>query len=209
MGLTLAQKILRTATNTSQPTPGDILTAEVSAVMISEALGPKFFYREFEALGDMFFDPDKIVGVIDHYSPARYTFSISEVAKHCLEAVRPEFCQQARKGDIVLGGENFGTGSSRETAAAALKELGISLVIAKSFARIFFRNCIDIGLPVVMGPGLYDLIEDGDIIRGRLAEGRITNESQNKSFRIEPLPHTMMAILAAGGLINYAIREKW
>ena len=145
----------------------------------------------------------------DNMSPARYTFSISEVAKHCLEAVRPEFCQAAGKGDIVLGGDNFGTGSSRETAAAALKELGISLVIAKSFARIFFRNCIDIGLPVIIGAELYDLIDDGDILEGNLAEGKITNESKNRTVSTEPLPQTMMAILEAGGLINYAIREKW
>jgi len=145
----------------------------------------------------------------DNMSPARYTFSINEVAKHCLEAVRPEFCQEARKGDIVLGGENFGTGSSRETAAAALKEMGIALVIAKSYARIFFRNCIDIGLPAVMGPGLYDSIDDGDIVRRSLTEGKITNESKNRTFRTEPLPQKMMAILEAGGLINYAIKEKW
>ena len=145
----------------------------------------------------------------DNMSPARYTFSISEVAKHCLEAVRPEFCQEAGKGDIVLGGDNFGTGSSRETAADALKELGISLVIAKSFARIFFRNCIDIGLPVIIGAELYDLIDDGDILEGNLAEGNIINVSKNRSINTDPLPQTMRAILEAGGLINYAIREKW
>lgn len=145
----------------------------------------------------------------DNMSPARYTFSISEVAKHCLEAVRPEFCQEAGKGDIVLGGHNFGTGSSRETAAAALKELGIALVIAKSFARIFFRNCIDIGLPVIIGAELYDLIDEGDILEGNLAEGKIINSSKNRSLNTDPLPQTMRAILEAGGLINYAIREKW
>ena len=145
----------------------------------------------------------------DNMSPARYIFSISEVAKHCLEAVRPEFCQEASTGDIVLGGDNFGTGSSRETAAAALKELGIALVIAKSFARIFFRNCIDIGLPVIIGPDLYDLIDDGDIVEGNLAEGKINNESKKRSFSTEPLQQTMMAILEAGGLINYALKEKW
>ena len=145
----------------------------------------------------------------DNMSPARYTFSISEVAKHCLEAVRPEFCQEAVKGDIVLGGDNFGTGSSRETAAAALKELGISLVIAKSFARIFFRNCIDIGLPVIIGSDLYDLIDDGDILEGNLVEGKIYNESKKRSFNTRPLQQTMMAILEAGGLINYALKEKW
>jgi len=87
--------------------------------------------------------------------------------------------------------------------------LGIALVIAKSFARIFFRNCIDIGLPAVMVPGLYDLIDDGDIVRGSLAEGQITNESKNRTFSTEPLPQKMMAILEAGGLINHAIKEKW
>jgi 3-isopropylmalate/(R)-2-methylmalate dehydratase small subunit len=136
-------------------------------------------------------------------------FSISEVAKHCLEAVRPEFCQNAHKGDIVLGGENFGTGSSRETAAAALKELGIALVVAKSFARIFFRNCIDIALPVVICPEVYNSIDDGDIVSVDLTIGNITNEDKNQTFKTDPVPQTMMEILRAGGLINYAIDNKW
>jgi 3-isopropylmalate/(R)-2-methylmalate dehydratase small subunit len=145
----------------------------------------------------------------DNMSPAQYMFSLKEVAKHCLEAVRAEFCREAKKGDIVLGGDNFGTGSSRETAARALKELGVGLVIAKSFARIFFRNCIDIGLPVMICPELYDVIDDGDIVSVELAAGKITNESKKITFNPRPIPHVMMTILQAGGLINYAIREKW
>ena len=145
----------------------------------------------------------------DNMSPAPYMFSVGEIAKHCLEAVRPEFCRYVNSGDIVYGGDNFGTGSSRETAAAALKELGVALVIAKSFARIFFRNAVDIGLPVLICPELYNLIDDGDIISVDIAAGRMTDESQKSAFDIQPIPRAMMDILQAGGLVNYAIDKNW
>lgn len=145
----------------------------------------------------------------DNMSPAAYMHSVSEVAKHCLEAVRPEFCKQVKKGDIVLGGNNFGTGSSRETAPAALKELGIALIIAKSFSRLFFRNCIDIGIPVIICPKVYEQIDDGVVVSADLVSGRIIDESKQKDFVAEPLPETMMEILEAGGLIEFAIQNKW
>ena len=145
----------------------------------------------------------------DNMSPARYMFSINEVAKHCLEAVRPEFCNDVKRGHIVLGGDNFGTGSSREMAPAALKNLGVALVIAKSFARIFYRNSFNIGLPVMISPESYDLLDDGDIISADLADSKITNESKIMSFSTESIPQMMMDILKSGGLINYAIKEKW
>jgi 3-isopropylmalate/(R)-2-methylmalate dehydratase small subunit len=143
-------------------------------------------------------------------SPAQYLpFGIHEVARHCLEAVRSEFPKGVRAGDVVLGGDNFGTGSSRETAAAGLKQLGIRLVIAKSFARIFFHNAIDIGLPVMICPEGYNSTDDGDVISANLLNGKIVNETKGRAFMAEPLAKTLMEILKAEGLIQYAIKEKW
>jgi 3-isopropylmalate/(R)-2-methylmalate dehydratase small subunit len=109
----------------------------------------------------------------------------------------------------LLGGENFGTGSSRETAARVLLQLGIRLVIAKSFACIFFRNAVDIGLPVMICSELYDTTDDGNILSADLIRGEIINETKEKIFKADPLPKTMMEILKAGGLIKYAIKENW
>ena len=162
---------------------------------------------------------DKIKGTVwkfgdnintDNMSPAQYiAYGIKEVARHCLEVVRPEFSKGVKVGDIVLGGDNFGTGSSRETAAAALKELGVALVIAKSFARIFYRNAIDIAIPVMICPEMYDLTDDGDIVSADLISGKITIENKGRTFVTSPIPQIMMEILRAGGLTNYAIKEKW
>jgi 3-isopropylmalate dehydratase small subunit len=145
----------------------------------------------------------------DNMSPAQYMFSIKEVAKHCLEAVRPEFSVRVKPGDILLGGENLGTGSSRETAPRALKELGIELVIAKSFARIFYHNCIDIGLPAINIGELYNKIEDGDIVVADLKSNKIINETQQLTFKLISIPKVMMDILNAGGLISYALKKNW
>ena len=146
----------------------------------------------------------------DNMSPAQYiAYGVGEVAKHCLEAVRPEFPKEVKRGDMILGGENFGTGSSRETAPAALKQLGIDLIIVKSFARIFFRNAIDIALPVMICPELYDPTDDGDRLSANLTTGEIVNQTKGKTFKTRPLPHTMIEIFRAGGIINYAIQEKW
>jgi len=153
MGLTLAQKILRTATKTSQPTPGDILTAEVSAVMISEALGPKFFYREFEALGDKFFDPDKIVAIIDHYSPASTIaqadlnrFTLNWFRKHGIKHLyvdcgpNPQVMAETgffQPGSLVVGNDShtctggaygalaFGIGTTAASCAAATGKIWV------------------------------------------------------------------------------------
>jgi len=146
----------------------------------------------------------------DIMSPAPYiAHGVGEIAKHCLEVIRPEFPKEVKAGEIILAGENFGTGSSRETAPAALKYLGIHLIIAKSFSRLFFRNAIDIGLPPMVCPEMYDSTDDADIILANLKSGNITNQSKKRAFKVEPLPSIMAEILEAGGLINYAIRQKW
>jgi 3-isopropylmalate/(R)-2-methylmalate dehydratase small subunit len=146
----------------------------------------------------------------DNMSPPQYIpLGIPEVARHCLEAVRPEFSREAKKGDIMLAGTNFGTGSSRETAPAAIKELGISLVIARSFSRIFFRNSVDIALPIMVNQEMYDSTHDGDIVSVDLTTGLMRNETKGEEFSSDPLPSTMMEIFRAGGLIEYALQEKW
>jgi len=123
-----------------------------------------------------------------------------DLARHAFENVRPNFAHQVVKGDIVVAGENFGCGSSREHAALALKD-NVSVVIARSFARIFFRNAIDIGLPVVECDTTE--IEDGDILRADLEKGRIYDESKNKEFVITPFPPFIQKIMEAGGLVEY------
>jgi len=146
----------------------------------------------------------------DNMSPAQYIpYGVNEIAKHCLEAVRPEFPKNVRKGDIILAGENFGTGSSRETAPAALKALGVDLIIAKSFSRIFYRNAVEIALPVLVCPELYDATCDADLLSVDLNATVIVNENNGKSYKANPIPPIMMGILQTGGLINYAIKEKW
>ncbi len=146
----------------------------------------------------------------DNLSPGYYIANgISELARHCLEAVRPEFPQNVKKGDVILAGYNFGTGSSRETAPATLKALGVALVIAGSFARIFYRNAINIALPLLECAEIFNETKDGDMVAADLSTGTITNETLKESFRSVPLPKIMMDILQAGGLINYAIKEKW
>ena len=125
----------------------------------------------------------------DNLSPGYYIAQgFDELAKHCLEAVRPEFSRNAKPGDIVLGGTNFGTGSSRETAPATLKHLGISLVIAKSFARIFYKNAINIALPLMVCEGIYDAAADGDMVSADLTRGVILHERTGDTFQTEPLP---------------------
>ena len=146
----------------------------------------------------------------DNMSPPQYiAHGIGEIAKHCLEAVRPEFPGEAKTGDIVIAGTNFGTGSSRETAPAALKTLGIALVIAQSFSRIFFRNAVEIGLPVMICEDLQEQTEDGDILSANLATGLIRNESRDRQWDASPIPRKMMEILQAGGLVKYIIKNGW
>lgn len=124
-----------------------------------------------------------------------------EWARHCMEAIRPDFPSQASPGDIIVAGSNFGCGSSREQAPSAIKALGISVVIADSFARIFFRNSINIGLPVLECPGMWKSVREGMVLEVDLKEGVIRCED-GKDFRAGRLPPNVMEILEAGGLIN-------
>ncbi len=123
-----------------------------------------------------------------------------ELAKHAFENVRPEFALRVKKGDIIVAGENFGSGSSREHAPLALKE-NVSIVIAKSFARIFFRNAINIGLPVLECDTTE--IDEGDILEVDLNKGIIFDKTKNKAFEVSELPMFVRRIIESGGLVNY------
>lgn len=135
--------------------------------------------------------------------PARYlnTAEHSELAKHCMEDIDKEFVNKVQKGDIMVGGANFGCGSSREHAPIAIKASGISCVIAKDFARIFFRNSINIGLPILECPEASEDIDDGDDVEIDFSTGIIMNKTKNKSYQAAAFPEFMQNIINAGGLI--------
>lgn len=125
-----------------------------------------------------------------------------ELAKHVFENVKPEFTKEVKKGDFVVGGENFGCGSSREHAPIALKATGIEAVIAKSYARIFFRNAVNIGLKVLECKDA-DKIEEGDEIEVDYSNGKIINKTKNEEYLINPLPDFLKQIMEKGGLVEF------
>lgn len=135
--------------------------------------------------------------------PARYlnTSEHGELAKHCMEDLDSTFVSRVEAGDIMMGGFNFGCGSSREHAPIAIKASGISLVVAKTFARIFYRNAINIGLPIVESPECVDESEEGDKLDIDLEKGTITNCTKGKTYKVEPFPASIQKIIAAGGLM--------
>jgi 3-isopropylmalate/(R)-2-methylmalate dehydratase small subunit len=137
--------------------------------------------------------------------PARY-LNISEpmeLAKHCLEDIDPQFIQKMKKGDIIMADTNFGCGSSREHAPLAIKSAGVSCVIAKSFARIFFRNAINIGLPLLECSECVDKTGNGDTLEVDLSTGKIVNLTSGKIFTAKPYPEFMSELIHAGGLVEY------
>ena len=141
--------------------------------------------------------------------PARYlnTIDPDELASHCMEDIDASFAENVKKGDILVAGENFGCGSSREHAPIAIKSSGISCIIASSFARIFFRNCINIGLPLFEQPTAANEIHTGDEIRVDVDSGVIQNLTQKTSYQISPLPPFIQQIVQVGGLMNYVNRS--
>jgi len=125
-----------------------------------------------------------------------------DLAKHAMEGLDPAFPEKAKKGVIVVGGKNFGCGSSREQAPLALKYSGVRCVVAESFARIFFRNAINIGLPVVECKGVSEAVENGDELAVDLDKGEIRNTSKDKTLQATKLPAFILEILSDGGLIE-------
>lgn len=136
--------------------------------------------------------------------PARYlnTQSAAELAAHCMEDIDKTFVTRVKAGDIMVGGENFGCGSSREHAPVAIKAAGIDCVIAKSFARIFYRNAINIGLPILECPSACDAIAEGNTVRIDFDTGLITDETTGQQFQAAPFPPFIQQIIAKGGLMN-------
>jgi 3-isopropylmalate/(R)-2-methylmalate dehydratase small subunit len=137
--------------------------------------------------------------------PARYlnTFDHDELAKHAMEGIEPDFYKKVAKGDIIVGGSNFGSGSSREHAPIAIMAAGISLVIARSFARIFYRNAFNIGLPLLEVNEDIDSIKTGTPLEVNLDTGLIKELLTNKVYNGAPIPEFMQELLSAGGLMNY------
>lgn len=141
--------------------------------------------------------------------PGKYlaVFEPEEMAKHCFETVHPEFHAQLQPGDIIVAGKYFGCGSSREQAATCLKYAGVGCVIAESFARIYYRNSINQGLPIVICPGIKERVGTGQVLEVDLEKGEILNAETNETIKFEPLPHHILTILKDGGLIPHLRKE--
>ena len=146
----------------------------------------------------------------DEIIPARYlnTTDKAELAKHCMEDADKDFAKKVKAGDIIVSGRNFGCGSSREHAPIAIKAAGVSCVIAESFARIFFRNSINIGLPIIESKEASERIRASDSIRVNTKMGIVRNLTRKESYRIEKFPPFMQKIIRAGGLMNSISKKR-
>jgi len=160
----------------------------------------------------------KIQGTVHKYGdnvdtdviiPARYlnTFDAAELARHCLEDLDPSFAGNVKPGDVILAGKNFGCGSSREHAPLAIKAGGVCCVVAESFARIFFRNALNIGLPVLECPGASSLAESGDRLEIDLEAGTVVNPATGASRRAAPYTGFILELIQAGGLVARLRRD--
>lgn len=141
----------------------------------------------------------------DEIIPARYlnTFDEKELASHCMEDADKDFPKKVKKGDIIVAGKNFGCGSSREHAPICLKGAGVSCIIAETFARIFYRNAINIGLPILESAAASRDIEEGDSIEVDLEKGKVKNLTTNKIYEATAFPSFMQELINAGGLMEY------
>ncbi len=138
--------------------------------------------------------------------PARYlnTTDPKELASHCMEDIDAEFVKKVQPGDIIVAEDNFGCGSSREHAPISIKASGIACVIANTYARIFYRNALNTGLPILECPEAVAGISDGDAVEVDLEAGKITNVTTGKSYQAKPFPPFMRQLIEVGGLVNYA-----
>jgi len=141
----------------------------------------------------------------DQIIPARYltTSDPEALARHCMEDADPTFPEKVGKGDIIVAGRNFGSGSSREHAPIAIKAAGVACVVAESFARIFFRNAFNMALPIFVCEGLYKKLKDGDVIHVDGDKGEITIEGGGEHFTVAPIPPFMQGLIQDGGLMAY------
>jgi len=136
----------------------------------------------------------------------RPTYEPGEMASHLMVGIDEEFPKKLKCGDVIVGGQNFGCGSSREEAAAAMKEAGIGAVVAPSFGRIYTRNCINVGLPIVVSPGIDEHVTQGDEIEIDLAEGYIRNLRSGYEARLPPMAPESLRLIQDGGIANYTRR---
>ena len=140
----------------------------------------------------------------DEITPTHVVWkSFTEMAKHVLESLNPEFPQKVQKGDIIVAGRNFGCSSGRAIAPKAIKATGVAAVVAEGFSRTFFRNGHEIGLPILEVPGIHDLVQTGDRIRVDIASGTVTKLSSGKTLKGSPAPEFLLDMLRAGGLIPF------
>ena len=141
--------------------------------------------------------------------PVRYLISFDpvELGKHCLEGIDAEFAQKVQPGDIIVAAENFGCGSSREHAPVAIKGAGVSCVIAATFARIFFRNALNIGLPIVESAEAAERIAAGDTVEVEVNSGRIINHTKGETYQAAPFPPFVQELVAVGGLVPYVAQR--
>lgn len=146
----------------------------------------------------------------DQIYPGRYLelTDKTKIASHCMEGVRPGFHREIEKGDIIVAGRNFGCGSSREHAAITIKEAGIAAVVAESFARIFFRNAINLGLPLITCKGISKNVKGGNVLEIQLSSGKITNLDTGEVFEGEGLPDFVLKILESGGIKSLYKQNK-
>jgi len=149
----------------------------------------------------------------DYIIPGKYMelTDPEEMATHAMEGIDPSFAERVEKGDIIVGGVNFGCGSSREHAPLALKHAGVGCVVAESFARIFYRNAINIGLPALECPGVADAVGEGDVLEVDIPGGVVVNTATGAKLKFNPLPDFMVEVLNAGGLAPYLrdMEEDW
>jgi 3-isopropylmalate/(R)-2-methylmalate dehydratase small subunit len=141
----------------------------------------------------------------DMILPGQYLSLVGpkELAEHCMEGIEPNWAARLNPGDILIAGKNFGCGSSREHAPLAMKGCGLGCVVAESFGAIFYRNAINVGLPVVEVPGIAGLFAEGEKISVDIIKGRVINESSGQEFEFSPMPEIILEILTAGGLLEY------
>ncbi|MEM2897471.1 MAG: 3-isopropylmalate dehydratase small subunit [Candidatus Bathyarchaeia archaeon] len=149
------------------------------------------------------FEDDVNTDLIIPYKYKARTLDPKELGMHCMEGIDPNFSKKVSKGDFIIAGKNFGCGSSREQAPIAIKACGISAIIAKSFARIFYRNAINIGLPVLECKEGLEAIEEGDLLEVNLKEGIVRDLSKNLILKASKIPDFLEKLLDGGGLVEY------
>ncbi|WP_142860511.1 3-isopropylmalate dehydratase small subunit [Salinigranum halophilum] len=144
----------------------------------------------------------------DQILPGEFLTTVpnEELGEYALRGYDPDFAARIEAGDVLVAGTNFGLGSSRESAPVALRNAGVGAIVAESFARIFYRNAINVGLPIAVVPGISDHVSDGDTLRVDVARGEVENLTTGESFDTDPLPPDLLEILEAGGLVAYRQR---